>query len=189
MSDKHEAAALSCLKGSSVVSSFFLSFLDAECCLHLFIAFLWSSDGSSMKLISSLKSAQLLVWFWITAVKLTTVSLMSPYCSLTNQLIEAESLKLFDNRLWNKMLWFLFGSCLKNLKWKLKLSMNSYYNFHSSIKLCSQWGQVWRTFLFKKEEKQERKEQGRHLRHNRRRCLFLLICYYMDCFHPYIKVS
>ncbi|KAK4822926.1 hypothetical protein QYF61_023426, partial [Mycteria americana] len=36
------------------------SFLDAECCSHLFIAFPWSSNGSSMKLIPSLKSAQLL---------------------------------------------------------------------------------------------------------------------------------
>lgn len=159
MSDKHEAAALSCLKGSSVVSSFFLSFLDAECCLHLFIAFLWSSDGSSMKLISSLKSAQLLVWFWITAVKLTTVFLMSPYCSLTNQLIEAESLKLFDNRLWNKMLWFLFGSCLKNLKWKLKLSMNSYYNFHAVSNCVLNGGRFEELFFLRRKKKKRGKNR------------------------------
>lgn len=171
MSDKHEAAALSSPEGrSSVVSSFFLSFLDAERCWQLFIAFPWSSNGSNMKLIPSLKCAQLLGWFWITAVELTSVLLMSPYCYLTNQLIKVESLKLSDDRLRNKVLWLLFGYCLKNWKWKMALCRDitmytsSWYNFHSNIKLWAHYEQLWITYLLEKEEK-DRKQQGTPLWH------------------------
>lgn len=92
-------------EGRNGASSFSLRFLDAEFCWQLLRAFPWIGSGRDMKLLPSLKSAQLLGWFWITAVKVTTVLLVSSYCYLANRVMKAESLKPFDV-FWNKVLYF-----------------------------------------------------------------------------------